>query len=78
MDYDKDLEKKNKILERKIPKDKLLEKKVLEKKPQKKKTQSRMSTPTKASYLLQTRITIRRGKAKQSYLIKSLFGWSIQ
>jgi hypothetical protein len=38
LDYEKTLEKKNKILERKILEDKLSEKKVLEKKPQEKKT----------------------------------------
>jgi hypothetical protein len=44
---------------------------------EKRRLQSTMSTPVKASYLLQTRITIRRGKAKQRNLIKSQFGWPI-
>jgi len=77
LDYDKTPKKKNKIPKRKIPKDKLLEKKVQRRSLKKRRLQSRMSTPTKASSLLQTRIAIRRERAKQSYLVKSQFGWSM-
>jgi hypothetical protein len=62
LDFGKILEKKNKILERKIP----------EKRSPEKKTQARStSTLMKASYLLQTRITTRRGRTKQSNLFKN-------